>query len=148
MRAFAVCLMVPPFEKVTKRRQKKNLFQFYFTLHKYFVFVLCRHFMTLKWLKVLKLNKICLKMVKAMAPKTTNQNILFLSDRIPFNLHCKFNECGIKLLILINNYLLINLVSTWHLISWYAKHECLWMIPVRKLDRTCIYRAQLCTSLA
>ena len=25
-------------------------------------------------------------------PKTTDQNILFLNERIPFNLHCRFNE--------------------------------------------------------
>ena len=62
-------------------------------------------------------------MVKAMAPKTTDQNILFLNDRIPFSLHCRFNECGIKLLILINNDLLINLASTRHLRPWYAKHK-------------------------
>ena len=65
----------------------------------------------------------CLKMVKAMTPKTNDQNILFLNERIPFNLHCRFNECGIKLLILINNYLWINLVSTQHLRPWYAKHK-------------------------
>ena len=49
-----------------------------------------------------------------MTPKTTDQNIVFLNERIPFNLHCRFNECGIKLLILINN---------WHLRPWYAKHK-------------------------
>ena len=38
--------------------------------------------MTLKWLKVLKLSKICLQMVKAMTPKTTDQNILFLNERM------------------------------------------------------------------
>ena len=42
---------------------------FCFTLRKYFVFVICRHFTTLKWLKVFKLSKICSKMVKAMTPK-------------------------------------------------------------------------------
>ena len=62
-------------------------------------------------------------MVKAMAPKTTDQNILFLNDRISFNVHCRFNECGIKLLILIYNYLLINLESTRHLRPWYATHK-------------------------
>ena len=61
--------------------------------------------MTLKFLNVCKWYKICLKMVKAMTPKTTDQNILFLNERIPFNLHCRLNECVIKLLILINNYL-------------------------------------------
>ena len=49
-----------------------------------FGFVICRHFTTLKWLKVLKLSKICFKMVKAMTPKTTDQNILFLNEQIPF----------------------------------------------------------------
>ena len=38
-------------------------------------------------------------------PKTNNQNILFLNEQILFNLHCRYNECGNKLLILINNYL-------------------------------------------
>ena len=94
---FSCCLMVPPFKKA-----ENNLFQFCFTLRKCFVFVSCRHFTTLKWLKVLQLSKICLNMVKAMTPKTTDQNILFLNERIPFNLYCRFNECGIKLLILIN----------------------------------------------
>ena len=60
--------------------------------------------MTLKWLKVLKLSSICFKMLKAMTPKTTDQNMLFLNERISFNLYCRLNECGIKLLILINNY--------------------------------------------
>ena len=53
----------------------------------------------------------------------TNKNILFLNERIPFSLHGRFNECGIKLLMLINNYLWINLVSTRHLRPWYAKHK-------------------------
>ena len=44
------------------------------------------------------------KMIKAMTPKTTDQNIWFLNERTQFNLHCIFNECGIKLQILINNY--------------------------------------------
>ena len=88
--------MVPAFEKVTKKKAENNLFQFGFTLRKCFVFVICMHFTTLKWLKVLKLSKICLKMVKAMTSKTNDQNILFLNERIQFNLHCRFNECGIK----------------------------------------------------
>ena len=70
MRAFAFCLMVPPFENVTKKKAENNLFLFCFTLRKCFVFVICRHFATLKWLKVLKLSKIGLKMVKAMTPKS------------------------------------------------------------------------------
>ena len=48
---------------------------------------------------------------------------MFLNEWIPFNLHCRFNECGIKLLIRINNYLWINLVSTRHLRPWCAKHK-------------------------
>ena len=44
-------------------------------------------------------------MVKTETTKTTDLNILFLNERIPFNLHYRFNECGIKLLILINNNL-------------------------------------------
>ena len=42
------------------------------------------HFRILKWLKVLKWSKICFKMVKTMTPKATDQNILFLNERIPF----------------------------------------------------------------
>ena len=97
--------MLSPEETVTKKKAENNLFRFCFTLRNCFVFVICMHFTTLKWLKVLNLSKIWLKMVKAMTPKTTDQNILFLNERIPFNLHCRFKECGIKLLILINNYL-------------------------------------------
>ena len=36
-------------------------------------------------------------MIKATAPKTPDQNILFLNERIRFNLHCRLNELGIKL---------------------------------------------------
>ena len=136
--AFAFCLMVPAFEKVTKLKAEHNLFQCCFSLRKWFVFVICRHFTTLKWLKVLKLSKICLKVAKVMTPKTIDQNILFLIE------HCRFNECGIKLLILISNYLWTNLVST----RRYARHKMSVDDSSRKLDRTCIYRAQLCTSLA
>ena len=96
----------------------------------------------------IKIEQNLLKMVKAMTPKTKDQNILFLKERIPFNLHCRFNESGIKLLILINNYLLINLLSTRHLRPWYAIQKMSVTIPVRKLDETCIYSAQLGTSLA
>ena len=115
-RAFAFCLMVPPFEKVTKKKAENNLFQFW-----YFVFAICRHFTTLKWLKVLKLSKVCLKMNKKK--KKNDQNVLFLNKRIPISLRCRLNVCGNKLLILINNNLWINLVSTRHLRSWYAKHK-------------------------
>ena len=51
-----------------------------------------------------------------MTPKTTDQNIWFLNERIRFNLYCRFNECGIKLQILIY-YLWINLRP------WYAKRK-------------------------
>ena len=80
-----------------------------------------------------------------MIPKTTDQNILFLSERIPFNIHCRFNEYNIKLLIIINNYLL------WVHDIWdpgMPHKRCLWTIHVKKLDGTGIYKAQLCTSLA
>ena len=52
-----------------------------------------------------------------------DQNILFLNERKPFNTHCRFNECGNKLLILIHNYFSISLESTRHLRPWYAKHK-------------------------
>ena len=97
--------MVAPDEKVTKKKAENIFFQVCFTLRKCFVFVIFRHFTTLKWLKVPKLSKICLEMVQAMTPKTTDQNILFLNEQIPFSLHYRINECGIKLKILINNYL-------------------------------------------
>ena len=87
-RAFAFCLMVLPFEKVTKKKAETNHFQFCFTSCKCFVFVICRHFTTLKWLKVLKLSKICLKTAKAMTPKN-NRSEHFVSqwkDTIQFKL--------------------------------------------------------------
>ena len=111
------------FRKSHKKKAENNFFPFCFTLCKCFVFVLCRQFTTLKWLKVLKLSKISLKMVKAMTPKTNDQSSLFLNEEIPFNLHCTFNVCNVKLLILINNYLWIQLVSTPHLRPWYVTHE-------------------------
>ena len=117
------CAIIPFLSKGTKKKAENNLFQFCFTLRKCFVFVICRHFSTSKWLKVLKLNKICLKMVKCMTPKTTYQNIFFLTERTPFNLQSRFNEYGIKLLILIYHYRCRNLVSTRHLRSWYFKHK-------------------------
>ena len=79
MRAFAFCLMVPTFEKVTKKMAENNLFQFCFYICKCFNFVICRHFTTLKWLKVLKCSKICLKMVKAMTSKN-NRSEYFVSQ--------------------------------------------------------------------
>ena len=51
--AFAFCLMAP-LSKKSQKEGKNNLFQFCFTLRKCFVFVICGHFMTLKWLNVLK----------------------------------------------------------------------------------------------
>ena len=95
--------MVPPFEKVTKQKAGNNLFHVRFTLLKHFVFVICRHLTTLKWLKVLKLSKICLKMTKAMTPKTTDQNIWFLNDRIRFNLHCEPGHEKMCLMLYANN---------------------------------------------
>ena len=83
-----------------------------------FCFVICKHFTTLKWLTVLKLNTICLKIIKA-----TDQIIWFLNEGIRINLHCRCNECGIKLQILINNYPCINLLSKGHLRPWYAKRK-------------------------
>ena len=34
-------------------------------------------------------------MIKTMTPETTDQNILFLNERIHFSLHCRCNEGGI-----------------------------------------------------
>ena len=86
MRAHSLfCHMVPPFEKVTKkRRQIITFFNFVLLYMNILLFVICKHFTTLKWLQVLKLSKICLKMIKAMTSKTTEQNILFLNEWIPF----------------------------------------------------------------
>ena len=91
-----------PFRKIHKKKVENNLFWFCVTLCKCFVFIICRHFTTVKWLKVLKYSKIYWKM--PWRQKTTDQNILFNNEWITFNLHCRLNECGIKLLILINNY--------------------------------------------
>ena len=60
------------------------------------MFVIRRHFTT-KWLKILKLSKICLKKIIAMTSKTTDQNICFLNRWIRFNQHYRFNESGINL---------------------------------------------------
>ena len=56
--------------------------------------------MPLKRLKLFKSSKICFKMTKNMTPKTTEQNICFLNERIHFNLQCRFNEGGIKIQVL------------------------------------------------
>ena len=98
MRAHSLFVLCYPLSKKSqKRRQKITYFN---VVLLYVMVVICRHF---EWLKVLKLSKICLKMVKAMTQKITDQKISFPNERIPFNLHCRFNECAIKLLILINN---------------------------------------------
>ena len=95
MRAyFDFYLMVPPFEKVTKRRQKKkkkNIFKFVLPCANaffFFFFVICGHFTTLKWLKVLKSSKICFKTVKAMTPenKRSEHFVSQLTDTIQFTI--------------------------------------------------------------
>ena len=137
--------MVPTFEKVTKKKAENNLFRFCFTLRKCFVFVMGRHFTTLKWLKVVKLSKSCFKMVKRMMPTTTDKNILFLNERIPFNLHSRFNEGGIKILILINKVLPLNKsceYTTSETLVCQTQDVC-GQNSVRKLNGTCIYRVQL-----
>ena len=77
------------------QKAENNLFStlFYSTLLQCFVFVICRHFMTLKWLKVSKLSNIGLKMVKAMTPKQPIRTFCFSGKvRMRHNLHCRFNE--------------------------------------------------------
>ena len=107
-------------KKSQTRRQKVTSFNFVLLKAMFcFLSFVGRHFTSLKWLKVLKLCKMCLKMVKAMTPKTNDKNIFILSERISFNLYCRF----IKLIILINNYLRINRVSTRNLRPWHAKHK-------------------------
>ena len=83
------------FRKSRKKRQKITFFNFVLLYaNALFLSFAGGYFTTLKWLKLLILSKICFKMVKAMTPKTNNQNILFLNELIPFNLYCRFNECG------------------------------------------------------
>ena len=124
-----VLYMIPPFKKVTKKKAVNNLFQFSFTLLKCYIFVICRYFTILKWLKVLKLSKICLKIQTPWHQKQPIRTFGF-----SFNLHCRLNGCSIKLQILINNYLWINLASTWIWDPGMPNARCLWTIPVRKLD--------------
>ena len=50
--------------------------------------------------------------------KNNRSGHLFLIERIPFNLHCRFNECGIRLLILINNYRLFAVYKTRHFLDF------------------------------
>ena len=64
-------------KKKKKKKKENNLFQFSLTSLKCFAFVICRHFTTLTWLKVLKLSKICLNMIKAMTPKNQNEHFGF-----------------------------------------------------------------------
>ena len=52
--------MVPPFEKVTKKKKENNLLHFCFTLRKCFVLVMCRHF-TFKVVKFIKIEPDLLK---------------------------------------------------------------------------------------
>ena len=108
-----------PCRKSHKKKAENNLFQFCFSLRKRLVFVICGHFTTV--VKSIKIEQNLLWNGQSHDAKTNDQNILFLNERIPFNLKCRFNDCSIKLQILINNYLPINLVNTWHLGPWYAK---------------------------
>ena len=80
-------------------------------------------FYDFKIIKSIKIEQNLLKMINFMTPKTTDQNIWFLNERIRFNLLCKFTEGGIKLQILINNYLWRNLVTTRHLRPCLAKRK-------------------------
>ena len=99
--------MVPPYERVTKKKTQITFFyQFSFTLLKCFVFVIYRPFTTLRWLKVLKLSKICLKMIKATTQnnnnnKTADQRAFGFSMNGYDSIYTIFNECGIKLQICI-----------------------------------------------
>ena len=118
----AFCVMVPRSENVPKKKAENNIFQFSLTLLKCFT--------TLKWLKVLKLSKRCFKMIKnSRSEHLVSQR----TDRL--NLHSRFNECGINLQILINNYLWINLVSKRHLRPWYAKSKRSVDDPSQKIGR-------------
>ena len=65
--------------KSHNKKAENNLFQFRVCLLKSFVFVTCftTCFMTLKWLKILKLSKICLNMIKAMTLKQSIKTFCF-----------------------------------------------------------------------
>ena len=85
MRAHSLSVL-SPFEKVTKKKAENNLFQFCFTLRKYFVTVICRHFTSLKGLKVLKLGH-----------NSNNETVIFTSMPVNgHNLHAKYDvgSCG------------------------------------------------------
>ena len=145
------------FERPVKTQIEKNLINLDLLYLNVLFLCIYGHFTTFKWLKVFKLSKICLKMIRAMTPKTTAQNICFLKERIRFNLQCwfndlqcrfndlqcRFNEGGIKIQILINTHLRkmhVRYIRRF----WLAKHK----ISVRRSDWSCIYRAQICTNLA
>ena len=72
MRSHSLFVLWYPLTKKSQKRRQKitffnvvllcvNVFFFFFF---FFFFVICRHFTTLKWFKVLKLSKICLKWSK------------------------------------------------------------------------------------
>ena len=63
-----------PFRKSHKKLAEDNLFFNFVLLYAHALFfVICGHFTTLKWLKVLKLSKICFEIVKAMTKKKNNK---------------------------------------------------------------------------
>ena len=104
--------------KSLKKKVENNLFQFLFTLHKCFVL----SFLGIYDFKVVKNIKTEQSLLKNDQSHDVKNN-RFFNERVRFNLHCRSNECGIKLQILINNYPRINLVTKGHLRPWYAKHK-------------------------
>ena len=62
-------------------------------------------FYDFKLVKSIKIEQNLLKNGQSHDAKKQPIKTFCFSERISFNLHCRFNECGIKLLILINNYL-------------------------------------------
>ena len=105
-------------------------------------------FYDFKVIKIINIEQNLLKMINAMTPKKPIRTFsLSVKDTI-FNSHYRFNEFGMKLQILINNYLwiILGVHDIWDTVM--PNTRWLWTIQARKLDGTYIYRAQLCTNLA
>ena len=95
-------------------------------------------------IKSIQIEQSLLKIMKTMTPKSADQNICFLNERIHFNLLCKFNGDGFKIQILINKH--VRKKSSEY--PGLPRTRCMRMISVRKLDGTCINWPRLSTNLA
>ena len=74
-------LAYPSFEK-SQKIQRLTFIKFDLLDLIVLFFVIRVHFTTLEWLNVFNFSKRCLKIMKAVTPKTTDQNICFLSELI------------------------------------------------------------------